>query len=337
MTIDAARRSALLATKLGALVREHAGEAPCVFGAFGRGAALVRHDDHGPVAWVLADGRPARVLGPAMAWARQQGTERVEVLIDDADAAGIVARRGSCFRLAPSVWRVDGRELHAAVAAPAVFEPPVDPRLADLAPVIVAGGATVAIEHGVLTGEVAGLEVCRALIDEHTGAARLEVGVGAHDREAFGLMHGNVPTVEALETVVAFVAKHRRPGAAQHPLNRLGAERLLRHQLVLDPALIGARELVACSPPERRLNLKDPLPCVAEGLDLDGRPLVAVCSTGVDLDLVPFAADARLARQPGARLVIVVPERDRHPITVALAGRLLVPADIVTVDVSIGA
>ena len=36
---------------------------------------------------------------------------------------------------------------------------------------------------------------------------------------------------------------------------------------------------------------------------------------------MPFAADARLAADPGARLVLVVPERDAHPVTRALAGR----------------
>ena len=45
------------------------------------------------------------------------------------------------------------------------------------------------------------------------GAARLEVGVGAHDREAFALVHGDLPTVEALAGVVASWRRYRRPGA----------------------------------------------------------------------------------------------------------------------------
>ena len=44
-----------------------------------------------------------------------------------------------------------------------------------------------------------------------------------------------------------------------------------------------------------RTNLSDAVPCVATGLDPDGRPVVVVCSVGIDLDVVPFAADARLA------------------------------------------
>lgn len=335
MTIDAARRSALLATKLGVLVREHAGEAPCVFGTMSGGAALVRDEPDGRTAWVLADERPGRVLGPAMAWARQQGCDHLEVLLDDAAAAGIVARRAACFRPAPGVWQVTGRRVSPAVAAPVLVEPGVDPRLADLAPVIVAGGASVVIEHGVLAGEVAGLEVCRAVLDPDTGEARLEVGVGAHDREAFTLMHGNLPTADALARVVAAVAPHRAPGAQLHPLNRLGAERLLRHRLIAEPALVGAAHLAPASPPEPRTNLKDPVPCVADGWDASGRPIVVVCSTGIDLDLVPFAADARLTRHADARLVVAVPVRDRHPITVDLASRLDPPADVIGLDLTI--
>ena len=50
------------------------------------------------------------------------------------------------------------------------------------------------VEHGVVTGEVRGLEVCRVVDDRTTGdGVRLEVGVGAHDREAFAIIHGDVP------------------------------------------------------------------------------------------------------------------------------------------------
>jgi hypothetical protein len=58
---------------------------------------------------------------------------------------------------------------------------------------------------------------------------------------------------------------------------------------------------------------------------------VVVCSVGVDLDLVPAAAEARLALAPDARLVLAVPERDDHPATRALAKRLKVPAEVVAV------
>ena len=60
--------------------------------------------------------------------------------------------------------------------------------------------------------------------------------------------------------------------------------------------------------------------------------MVVVCSAGIDLDLVPFAADARDALGgPDARLLLAVPERDDHPVTRELAARLAVPAEVVPV------
>ncbi|HEY5876921.1 MAG TPA: hypothetical protein VIT64_16550 [Ilumatobacteraceae bacterium] len=307
-------------------MREHASEGDVQPGSFSGGAALV----HGSDAWVLLDDRPERGLGPALAWARQQGASGVHVLAEQ--ATGVLARRAGEFAEPPTVWTVSGRSLAVAVADPPSASPPIDPELLDLAPLIKAAGATPVIEHGVLVGEVVGLEVCRAIRDADTGAVRLEVGVGAHDREAFLLMHGDVPTEVALTRVVSAVAEHRRPGADPHPLNRLGAERALRARLIADPALVELTELVAADPPVVRTNLKDPVPCVGIGRAGDGTPTVVVCSVGIDLDLVPFAADARLAllgHDPDAGLVIAVPERDAHAVTRALAARLRRPAEIV--------
>jgi hypothetical protein len=69
---------------------------------------------------------------------------------------------------------------------------------------------------------------------------------------------------------------------------------------------------------------------VALGKDeATGLEVVVACSVGIHLDLVPAAADARLALAPEARLVLVVPERDAHPVTRALAERLQHPAHLV--------
>jgi hypothetical protein len=328
VTQDPQRRAALLGVKLGALVRDAAGEAPVVFGSFGGGAALVRDG----AAWVLADEQPVRALGATLAWARQHGADAANVITDDLGAAGVLARRATYFARRPGVWHADGRALVPAEPVPRVEPPAVDERLLPLAALIEAAGAVPTVEHGVLVGEVAGLEVCRAAIDGDTGAPRLEVGVGAHDREAFQIVHGNIPPAEALAAVVTGVAAHRRPGAEPHPLNRLAAERLLRHRLVTDPSLIGAVALEPVAPPVRRDNLKDPVPCVAAGVGLDGEPLVVVCSVGVDLDLVPFAADARAATgPPDAALLLAMPERDALPVTRALADALEAPATVVPV------
>jgi hypothetical protein len=281
-------------------------------------------------AWVLAEDEAHRALGRGLAWANQRGVLRVHVLAER--DTGLLARRATYFVDPPQVWHVDGRNLLEAVAEPCPLAAPLDPELAALRPLIEAGGATAVEEHGVLAGEVEGLEVCRAVRDPHTGACRLEVGVGAHDREAFQLLHGDVPPVEALRRVVDAVAPHRRPGAARHPLNRLAAERALRAQLLREPALVGTEELVAVAPPVPRVNVKDPVPCVAAGTGTGGERVVVVCSTGIDLDLVPFAADARHALGLDAvRLVLALPARDAVAATRTLAARLVHPAEVVAV------
>jgi hypothetical protein len=316
-----------LAVKLTALVRDHAGDVELHPGVLPGFAALIRDGE----AWVLADDRPERALGPALAWARQQQANALHLLAED--AAGVLARRAAALNATVTVWQVDDRVLRAAAPVPHSHSPAVLAELEALRDLMIAGGATPVIEHGVLVGEVAGLEVCRAVLDPFTGEARLEVGVGAHDREAFTIMHGSIPTVKALAGVTEVVALHRRPGADPHPLNRLGAERLLRHRLTLDPGRIGATTLQVAEPPVARENVKDPVPCVATGTRPDGTSLVVVCSTGVDLDLIPFAADARVyLGDPAAELIVVVPERDRYPVTRAAAELLPPPASLVGVD-----
>jgi hypothetical protein len=71
---------------------------------------------------------------------------------------------------------------------------------------------------------------------------------------------------------------------------------------------------------------------MAVGTDGEGADVVVACSVGVRLDLVPSAADARAALAPDARLLLVLPERDAHPVTQALAARLHLPADLVPVS-----
>jgi hypothetical protein len=331
---SATRRRQLLGLKLRALVRDHTGvESDPV--AFAPGAATVLRDH----AWVLLDDgpgqQPTRHLGSALAWALRQGAAALH-LIADTDS-GVLARRAAAFSFPIEVWRSDGRRLEAAVAEPLGEPPAPDPAHLAMRELIVAGGATPVIEHGVVFGEVRGLEVCRVVADPSDGRVRLEVGVGVHDREMFQLVHGDVPTVDALAGVVDAVLRHRDLSAPQHPLNRLAGERFLRWRLQQAPHLVGARELAAVPPPIARANVLDAVPCVAAGLDLAGGPLVVVCSTGVDLDLVPFTTDAQAddARvREAARTVIAVPVRDRLGVTVELAGLVERPLEVLAIDES---
>jgi hypothetical protein len=72
------------------------------------------------------------------------------------------------------------------------------------------------------------------------------------------------------------------------------------------------------------------VPACLVGEDADGRPVVVACSVGIDLDLVPTAAEIRQLHAPGARLLLAVPARDDHPVTRRIASRLRDAAEIVT-------
>lgn len=325
---DPARRAALNSLKLRALVREHLGHdvvelAGAAVVPFGRGAALVADG----TAWVLLDEHPERGLGAALAWlSKQAPVERLALLTEQ--SSGLLARRAPLFTVPIEVWHVVERLLVPAVVEPHPAAVGVDAEHEALRDLIVAGGAEPLVEHGVLRGEVRGLEVCRAVTDEFTGEVRLEVGVGAHDREAFLMLHGARPTIEALAEVSERVRSHREMDATPHPLNRFGAERFLRWRCLTEPSLIGASELRPVDPPVVRANVKDPVPCVAVGSASDASDVVAVFSTGIDLDLVPFAVDARAMHSPHARLVLVVPSRDESPITGAVAAMAIDPPSL---------
>lgn len=334
MSVDADRRSRLVGLKLRALVRDHLGGAEVAEPVeFSPGAALV----HDRTAWVLLAERPGSMLGAALAWMLRSGAERLSVLAEE--DTGILARRAAAFGRAVDVWHVDGRLLVPAV--PASLEPPpaIPAAHESFRGLIAEAGAEPQSEHGVLFGDVFGLEVCRVVDDRYLGTTRLEVGVGAHDREAFQMLHGDVPTVESLRRIVETVRRHRRVDAPPHPLNRLAAERFVRWRVMEDPAVVGASELSPAEPPVPRPNLKDAVPCVAAGRAVDGRLVVVVCSSGVDLDLVPYAVDARAAVEatvPGAvggtRLVVVTPARDRLRLTEDLAALLDQPIEFVSLD-----
>jgi hypothetical protein len=281
-------------------------------------------------AWVLAAEQPSRALGRALAWSERRDRARVHVVVDDPTAAGILARRAEQFAVPPQIWLAGPGGVSAAGPAPAAQLAEPDGRALALAPLLRAADAGVLVEHGVVFADVLGLEVARVVVDG--GEARIEVGIGRHDRDAFALMHADYPPEEGLARAVAQVRRHRRADGPDHPLRRLAAERWLRHVVVAVPSIAGATRLAPIDGTEARAGVKDILAAVAAGVDEAGRPVVVATSVGADLDLVPAAADARASRVPEARLVLVVPERDDHAVTRRLAGALAVPADIVTVD-----
>jgi len=284
------RKSQLLSLKLRALVRDHLGrsnDAGITPAVFARGAVVTESGN----SWILVEEQAGRGLGPALLWAVKEGSSALNVLAET--CTGTLARQATYFDFSITVWHVNDRTLVPAIAEPFPDEQQPSPEHAAFVSLITQGGATPVVEHGIVAGEVFGLEVCRAVDDPVTGAARLEVGMGAHDREAFAMLHGEKPTVEALADVVGNVKQHRRQGALPHPFNRIAPERMLRANILEAPALVGASSLVACDPPVRRTNVLDIVPCVARGRSLDGADIVVVVTSGADPDIVPFALDAR--------------------------------------------
>jgi hypothetical protein len=335
------RRSQLLAIKLRALVAEHLGRAVVDVPEPVAGGSAVVVDG---AAWFLVDGDAHRALGGAIAWAIRRDATSLDLIAES--STGLLARRAERFAFPVAVWYPVERTLLPAVPEPLPGEPAAPLAHLDVRDVIEASGATLVVEHGVVTGEVHGLEVCRVVDQPTTGyfdedgavsgvecietGVMVEVGVGGPDREAFRIIHGDLPTVDALAEVVATVAGHRASGAPPHPLNRLVPERLLRSRLEAAPELVGLRRIEPVAPPLPRQGLNEVAPCVATGVDDAGETCRVVCSVGVDVDLIPFVADVQATTTDP--VIIVLPSRDLVPITRDLAALLRTPVTLATVD-----
>lgn len=186
-----------------------------------------------------------------------------------------------------------------------------------------AAGLEVVWEHGVLRGEVLGLEVAR------TVGGELVVGVGRHDREARAVMRPGEPLLSALASAADAVRDLRRPGAPAHPANRLARSRWLRAVAVSNPAALGLSTLLPVAPPLPWFDLPEAGPAPGIGTTFaNGEPVVVVFSAGVDLDLAPTAADCRLLHRPGSQLWLVVPAGGDMGVTRSLAERLSPPASV---------
>jgi len=249
----------------------------------------------------------------------------MDVLVEGEAAAAVVARRAVQMADPPAVWAIAGRVLTPATPAPATLPDPMEPADLQYVDLLRSHGAEPVVEHGVLRGEVLGLEVAR-VVDGH-----LEVGVGRYDRYARIEMRPGEDPGAALDETVAAVRDRRRPGAGRHPANTLARSRWLRWVVCARPDLVGATSLTPVAPPLPVSDLTDNGAVPSVGTSAEGDPLVVVCSTGVDPDLIPTAADSRCLYRPDAHLVIVVPQGDDHAVTRALADSLASPAQVCTV------
>ena len=221
-----------------------------------------------------------------------------------------------------------GAELSDTPAEPEPLspEPAVPEESQRFRPHLVEAGAEPVEEHGLLHGEVRGLEVARVVQADGVGGWRLEIGVGKHDREAHLEVLDREPRVDDLFRVVRQVLEFRAPGSEGHAAYQLAPERWLRWVLMQRPDLVDAEALEPVPSPVARHDLRHLAPAPARS---DG--ILFVCSVGVDLDFVPAAADGRHAQGDEPELVLVVPEGDDHRVTRELVEDLDVPARIATV------
>ena len=316
----------LNAAKARALVRDNFGATDLTESSLPGGTAL-RDTSRGFVYDATASGKG---LGRLLALGAAHGLVELHLLIDTEDFDA--ARRAALLTPPVPVWVADGRALRP-VAAPPRIERTVDladPALAPLVDRLRDAGLDVLVEHGVVTGEVRGLEVAR-IVTGPDGAPELAVGVGRFDQEANRAMSGAIPLEQALINAISEVRVHRHRHARAHPVNRLARERWLRSQLIADPSLVGLAELAPVPLGAPRPNVRDPFPAAAVGRDGAGRRVLVMCTVGVDLDLVPQTADVADREQPD-RIAIALAARDRLAIQDKLAARLAWPVEFATVE-----
>ena len=251
-----------------------------------------------------------RSIGPTLLWMLKHQLTEVDLVIEG--DGGIPARRAQALNCELRVWQMQNGTLERAQPAPHLPKVEVPQSHEHFAATIQDCGALPVREHGVLTGEVLGLEVCR-VVDTPDGP-RLEVGVGAIDRETFQLVNSHRTIEDSLTEVVGIVRAHRSPGAPHHPLGKMAGERLLRHRVINEPSLIGATTLKPAEPPIPRGGMRESTPCVATGTDLEGKPIVAVFTDTVDVDIIGFGIDAVTHFGGNASLVLVTKQGDVTPL-----------------------
>jgi hypothetical protein len=325
-TVGDDRRPALIAAALQALARDHRNISDSAVIPFPGGAGI--HDASGSFVWL--DEQPERLLGAAIALHLRKATNRLDIVLPDVHRklAPTVARRAAQWNIPIDVFSLEGTSLETVQPQPADAEADCEFDSDQFRAVISEAGAEVVIEHGVLTGEVAGLEVCRVVFEEEW---RLRVGVGSQDREAFHMLHGDAPALESLVRVVEFVQLYRRPSADPHPLNRLSPERWMRSTFLADEshALGVVTQMSGVLP---RGSMSDAAPSFAVQ-ERNGARVLLAFTTGTDLGAVVDAADHAewsAHRNEVSEIIVVVDGRNRLPVLDVIAERSVRPMRIIS-------
>lgn len=325
-------RSRLAALRLGAVAKDHLGLGdltitPVPGGAVGRRDGIVvgaAEPDSSLSALAVA--------AAALVWSERVGATTIH-LVGEGPAAGELARLGRHFDPPAQSWDVTGGDVGPAEPVALPQPAPVTDAVGAAADELRRAGADIVVEGGAVVAEIDGLEFAR-VVGDGAGGARLEVGVGAVDKEAWTAMGealGIAPATAELMKVADEVRRQRSPGST-HPFARLAPEGALRARLVREPGLVGADSLAPLATTRRRPDLRTPWPAAATGDDLEGRPLLVVCSVGIHPAALLEAAELRSADSRRPRAIVAVPERDRHELLERAGRRLSPPVDVVAVS-----
>ncbi len=331
-TSPAERRARLLAAKLAAIVRDAMPGRRHEPGSFPPGAALSPATGRGCCSTPSIDDGIG--LGAAIIWALRNGAAELDLVADDA----LGDRRPSRRRVPPADPRLGARRHRTASPCRRPrFAAPSRPTAAHLALVddIEAAGAVGgrrarrghrrgARARGVPRRRRRHRRRCRRAARGRRRSAR-PGGVRDHPRRR-------------PDTRGARRRRRRRgrgPLARTRPVTRSTAWRRSGCCAGASNRSRGSSAWRRCARPSRRCRAaasSTDRPCTAAGRRLDGSPVVIVCSVGVDLDVIPYAADARLAAVEAgvgrgglgspAETVVVLPERDLLPVTAELASQL---------------
>ena len=329
MSLDPARRAGLERARALAIARDHLhlDTEGATVDAAPFGVAVRVGAGSTVTAVIVSSVDDLSVLGGALVWLDRNPAAVAHLVVEH--HTGIHARRAAVLAPDLQLHGLTGSDVHSAVVAP-IAEPRRAPDdITPLVAMIERSGAQAVTEDGIVRAEVAGLEVGRVVVGPK--GSSLEVGVGRFDREAGALLHADRPVEPTLVSTIDQIRKHRTAGAVAHPVNRIGRERWLRELVRVDPSLAGITDPELVEPVPPRTSLLEASAAALLGVD-GGRRVLVVFSVGVELGLVPAAADLVAAHRPD-EVRFVLPARDRLPYLERLVERLGVPVSFADIKV----
>ncbi|HTO00470.1 MAG TPA: hypothetical protein VL068_07330, partial [Microthrixaceae bacterium] len=267
MTMQADQRERLLVSKLTGLVRTSGLSEDQPLDPEVRGSLTVAIA--GKTAYGLIERGEPGAVASAVLWAARNSCPALTLFVDEGGPGAARFSRYFAPTGAGSDLSIVVREVRGASSV--VVEPDSVPvpmaapeDAAELMDVMRSHGLEVVVEHGIVRGEVLGLEVARLVRWPASNGGddelHLEAGVGRFDRDAVAAVNPDMAPETALLRTLEMVRKHRYPGAPVHPLQMLSQERWLRVSVLANPKLVGATRLEAVAMTSEALGMRDAHP-----------------------------------------------------------------------------